>query len=83
MNILKKMISALIVVCLLTAPVMAKNNKTIDLGEQRIEGRLTKPEVFFILKRSWFYLWDWSFKKEMKEKTFVHLIISDAETNPF
>jgi len=85
MNILKKMISALIIVGLLTVPTMANTSskKTIDLGEQRIEGRLLKPEVFYILKRSWLLLWDWSFRKEMKEKSFVHLIIKDAESNPF
>ena len=71
MNILKKMISALIIVGLLTVPTMANasSKKTIDLREQRIEGRLLKPEVFYILKRSWFILCDWSFKKEMKEKS--------------
>ena len=52
--------------------------ESFDLGEERIEGRIRKPEVGYIISQEQFKYEDLSLKQ-----SFVHLILSDARSNPF
>jgi hypothetical protein len=52
--------------------------ESYDLGEERIEGKIRKPEVFYILARERFRYEDLSLKQ-----SFVDLILRDARVNPF
>jgi hypothetical protein len=52
--------------------------ESYDLGEERIEGKIRKPEVFYILARERFTYEDLSLKQ-----SFVDLILRDARVNPF
>jgi hypothetical protein len=48
------------------------------LGEERVEGKVKKPEVFYVLVRQRFLYEDLSLKM-----SFVDLILKSARSNPF
>jgi len=52
--------------------------EAFDLGEERIEGKIRKPEVLLIIAPEQFKYEDLSLKQ-----SFVDLILSDARSNPF
>ena len=52
--------------------------ESYDLGEERIEGKIRKPEVLLIIAPEQFKYEDLSLKQ-----SFVDLILSDARSNPF
>jgi hypothetical protein len=55
-----------------------KKGGSIDLGEMRVEGKLVKPEVFYVLQRQ-----KPQYKDLKLKRSFVRLIIRTARTNPF
>ncbi len=55
-----------------------KGKKVIDLGEMKVEGKILKPEVFYVLGRS-----EFRYEGLKLERSFVGRIISSARTNPF
>ena len=67
-----------------TSSVLAQEDKkpgdikAYDLGEERIEGKIRKPEVLLIIAPEQFKYEDLSLKQ-----SFVDLILSDARSNPF
>lgn len=60
------------------AKPQAKKGGAIDLGEMRVEGKLVKPEVFYVLRRQ-----KPQYKDLKLKRSFVRLIIRSARTNPF
>ena len=60
------------------APAPKKTDGAIDLGEEKVEGKVKKPEVFYVLVRQRFRYEDLSLKK-----SFVDLILKSARSNPF
>ena len=56
----------------------AQKGGSIDLGEMRVEGKLVKPEVFYVLRRQ-----KPQYKDLKLKRSFVRLIIRSARTNPF
>ena len=75
---------ALIAAFLSVSPAFAQQDKkpgeieSYDLGEERIEGKIRKPEVLLIIAPEQFKYEDLSLKQ-----SFVDLILSDARSNPF
>ena len=75
---------ALIGTFLSVSPAFAQQDKkpgeieSYDLGEERIEGKIRKPEVLLIIAPEQFKYEDLSLKQ-----SFVDLILSDARSNPF
>ena len=66
------------------SPAFAQQEKkpgeieSYDLGEERIEGKIRKPEILLIIAPEQFKYEDLSLKQ-----SFVDLILSDARSNPF
>ena len=60
------------------APTEPRELESFDLGEERIEGKIRKPEVTLIIAPEQFKYEDLSL-----QQSFVHLILSDARMNPF
>ena len=69
---------------LVSADAMAQNTRTsrepkvIELEGLEIEGRIAKPQVFYILGRSTI-----RYENLSLDRSFVHRIIKTAKTNPF
>ena len=51
---------------------------TIDLGEMRVEGKISKPQVFYVLGRRAV-----SYRGIKLRRDFVPRILASARTNPF
>jgi len=59
-------------------PTPKKKAGAIDLGEMRVEGKLIKPEVFYVLNRETI-----TYKDLKLKRSFVRRIIRSTRSNPF
>ena len=50
----------------------------IDLGELVVEGKIQKPQVFYVLGRH-----EFTYRGLSLKRSFVQRILADAEKNPF
>jgi hypothetical protein len=55
-----------------------RQGRVITLEAQKIEGRVQKPEAFYILQRS-----ELNFKGLEPKKSFIPLILKSVEKEPF
>lgn len=56
----------------------AKKDGAIDLGEEKVEGKVRKPEVFYVLVRERF-----RYESLSLTQSFVDLILKSTRSNPF
>jgi len=61
------------------APSTLKNAPTIqELEEMKVEGKIQKPEVFYVLSRT-----EAHYKMPIRVEDFVDRIVKSVEKNPF
>lgn len=67
----------------MAAPAAAQNKTerepgVIDLGQLEVEGKVSKPQVFYVLGRS-----EFRYQGLKLKRSFVDRIVKSARTNPF
>ena len=63
---------------LAASPRGGDDKRVIDLGELVVEGKIQKPQVFYVLGRHAF-----TYRGLSLQRSFVKRILSDARSNPF
>lgn len=63
---------------LAASPRGGDDKGVIDLGELVVEGKIQKPQVFYVLGRHTF-----TYRGLSLQRSFIQRILSDARKNPF
>ncbi len=78
----KRVVSGVLAVALLAVPGPAmaqdRSEEVIDLGEIVVEGKVQKPQVFYVLGRS-----EFRYKGIQLKRSFIDRIVRTAQKNPF
>lgn len=75
---MKKLLIALLVLTAGTSFAQAKKKKVIRLDAITVEGRIQKPQAFYILQRS-----NLNFDDLSRSETFIPKVVQSVEKAPF
>ena len=75
---LKQLLLGLLLAAALPAFGQAKKKKVIRLEAITVEGRIQKPQAFYILQRS-----NLNFEELNKNESFVPKVVKSVEKDPF